>query len=75
MEIEMKEMGEENEMDEYDLKCAADTLLKAEEIKADPKMMAALKPYLEKKAKAIKSIADLRSARQEMNAQEEDDSE
>lgn len=46
--------------EDHELEYKARTLLEAEEIKADAKLMAALQPYLEKKAKAITSIADLR---------------
>lgn len=46
--------------DEWELECKARTLLEAEEIKQDSKLMEALKPYLEKKAKAISSIAELK---------------
>jgi hypothetical protein len=56
-----KEEGKEKGYEDYELDCKARTLMEAEEIKADPKLMAALKPYLEKKAKAINSLADLRS--------------
>lgn len=65
--LEVKVMAEpvekeeaKEEYDEWELRCKADKLLEAEEIKADSKLMAALRPYLEKKAKAIRSIADLR---------------
>lgn len=67
MEIEIKTNGEATKMsdkkkkyDEWELKCKAQTLMDAEEIKADEELMAALAPYLEKKADAINSIADLR---------------
>lgn len=55
--------GDEGEYDDYDLECKAKTLLEAEKIKADPKLMAALKPHLAQLAKAgegIKSLADLK---------------
>lgn len=50
----------EKEYDKYELESACCTLERAAEIQADPKMMAALKPYLEKKIKAVKSLQDLR---------------
>ena len=58
--INKSEEKKEKEYDEWELECKARTLLEAEEIKADDKLMTALKPYLEKKAKAISSIAQLR---------------
>lgn len=48
------------EWSEYQLKDHADTLAKAEEIKAHPELMKALKPHIERKAKAYKSLAQLR---------------
>jgi len=55
------EEKKEGEYDEYKLQNSANTLIEAEEIKADPKLMEALKPYLEKKAKAYSSIAQLKN--------------
>ncbi len=55
-----KEDMADKKYDEWDLKNHADTLAKAEEIKADPHLMKALKPHLEKKAKAYKSLSQLR---------------
>lgn len=48
------------EYDEWQLKDHASTLAKAEEIKNDPKLMKALAPHIEKKAKAYKSLNQLR---------------
>lgn len=61
MEIEIKTEEEKPEMDEYELSCKVRTLIEAEEIKQDAELMAKLKPMLEKKAKAVKSLADLRA--------------
>lgn len=60
---DMAEGGEEEGYDDHELECKAKVLLEAEQIKADPKLMAALKPKLAQLAKAgdgIKSLADLR---------------
>lgn len=46
----------------------ADTLMRAEEIKNDPKKMKHIGPHLEKKQKAIKSIADLRKRAKDLGA-------
>lgn len=51
---------EKPEWDDWQLKDHADTLARAEEIKANPKLMEALKPHIEKKAKAYKSLNQLR---------------
>jgi len=61
------------EYEEYELEECAKTLLDAEKIKADPKKMAALKPHLQKLAKAtegIKSLADLREVAKKKMATE-----
>lgn len=59
MEEEVPEV-ESEEMDEYECKHAADIVLQAEEIKADPKKWAEVKKHLLKKKAAISSIAQLR---------------
>jgi len=53
--------GEKKGYDKYELENACDTLLKAEMIKQDAKMMEALKPYLEKKAKATQELTKITS--------------
>lgn len=67
IEIEMgedKEEKKDGEMKEWEIEHAACTLMKAEEIKKDAKLMAKVGPLLEKKKSsvesAITSIADLR---------------
>lgn len=52
--------NEDGEYEEYELESKARCLMEAEEIKQDSKLMEALKPYLDKKVKAIKSISQLR---------------
>lgn len=68
MEVSI-EMGKDSEdqgedspkaYDKYELECKLRTLMEAEEIKADKELMAQLKPLMEKKVKAIKSLAELR---------------
>ncbi len=56
----LKEKKMEGKYDPEELQEKADTLMEAEEIKADHDLMKALSPYLDKKAKAVKSIADLK---------------
>lgn len=53
-------LANDGDFDEYELKEACETLAKAEEIKANPKLMKALQPLLEKKQKAYSSLAELR---------------
>lgn len=67
IEIEMgkeKEDEKDGEMKDWEIEHAACTLMKAEEIKNDAKLMAKVAPLLEKKKasveNAITSIADLR---------------
>ena len=61
--------------EQYEIEGWADTIIKAEEIKADPKKMALVKPMLEKKhagmKKAISSIADLRALSHKSKEEEE----
>jgi len=67
-----KEEGDEKGYDKYELESCVDTLLRAEEIKADAKKMAALKPHLMKKKKALEGITSLEGlkevAKKKLNA-------
>lgn len=71
VEIEASIPNEEKEKkygkyDEWEIKCAVDTLLNAEEIKKDSEKMAYVKPLLDEKmnnlSKAISSLSDLKVA-------------
>jgi hypothetical protein len=57
-------VGEDKEKSEeyskWELEDACRTLQRAEEIKQDKKMMKALRPHLDKAAKAYKSLDELR---------------
>ncbi len=55
-----KEGKEPSPPEDYELEDAARTLTRAEEIKADPHMMKHLGPHLAKKAKAYKSLSELK---------------
>lgn len=57
---EKEEKKEKEGYEDYELESKARCLMEAEEIKQDAKLMEALKPYLQKKAKAISSIAELK---------------
>lgn len=69
------EMEMEDEYGEHAVKCAAETLVKAEEIKKDPKMLALVKAEMEKTVGAIKSIKELRKVAATKMAEPEEDSE
>lgn len=60
VESDKEEKGEK-EYDKWELEDAARTLVRAEEIKGDKKLMDALAPYLDKQVTAYKSIAQLRA--------------
>jgi hypothetical protein len=53
------EKESDGELKDYEIESAMDTLLRAETIKADAKMMAAIKPKLEEKKKALEKITTL----------------
>lgn len=72
MEVE-KEPKKKNGFDKYEIESMTRTLIEAEEIKADPKKMAAVKGELDKKSKAISSIQDLRDKRRELSKELEDE--
>lgn len=55
-----KEGGEEPAYDEWQLEDACRTLHDAEKIKGDAKLMTALKPHLQKKAKSYHSLAKIK---------------
>lgn len=58
-------MESEAQEKEWELEDAVRTLVKAEEIKQDKALMKQLGPHLDKKVKAIKSIADLKRVKKE----------
>jgi len=64
MPVEMKKKAG---YDDYELDSAVRTLIEAEEIRMDPKKMAAIKTRLDKKVAAVRSVADIRSKKYEMN--------
>lgn len=71
MDVAVNKEEKKKGYDSYELESAVRTLLEAEEIKADRKLMEAIQPLLTKKTKAIKSIADLRSIAKEKRGEEE----
>lgn len=69
--MEMNKVSTGNKYDEWCVEDAARTLMRAEEIKADPKMMKLVKEKLASQKKSITSIQGLKDARNKM--MEEDD--
>ncbi len=61
----------DSEYGDYEVQCAADTLMAAEEIKQDPKMMKLVAPLLDKKIKSIRSLEDLRAEAAKANGSED----
>lgn len=60
---------------DYEAEDAMRTLMQAEEIKQNDKLMERVHKHVGKKKKAIKSIADLRKRKAEMDMEEDDDEE
>lgn len=67
---EPAEGTEPNEPMEHEVKSAADDMMRIEEHKKNHKLMAKVHEHLHGKAKAIKSIQDLKDARNDMNKKE-----
>lgn len=67
-----KSMEKSAKPEDYEIKDAADTLMRAEEIKKDKRLMPHVHKHLHKKVKQIKSIQDIRDAAKEMSAKDED---
>jgi hypothetical protein len=58
--VPANKVADDGDYEEHELKEACDVLARAEEIKANSKLMKAVQPLLEKKAKAYMSLSDLR---------------
>lgn len=57
--------AKEPDFGEYEVKDAADTIMRAEEHKQNPKLMKHVQKHLSKKMKAIKSVQDIRDVYQD----------
>lgn len=66
-------MEMEDKMDEHKVKNAAQTLMEAEEIKANKGLMKHVHKHMKHKSKAIKSIQDLKDAAAAMDHDDDDD--
>lgn len=77
--MEVKVMGtpvkepEKKEFDRWEIDDAVRTLVRAEEIKADPKLMAACSKALAKQKKAIDSVDQLRKKAAELDEEEDEE--
>ena len=71
--ISSKKVEKKKGYDEWELDDAVRTLIRAEEIKDDEPLMKAIKPHLDKKVKAVKSIADLKRIASEKDKENKDD--
>ena len=70
--MEDSESKEKEGFDKFEVQQALDTLMKAEEIKADKALMAEVEKERSKKEQAIRSIKDLKAASSKVqNAKEE----
>jgi len=65
MEAEVGMKDKKKGYDDYELDDAVRTLVRAEEIKQDKKLMKACQDRLDKKVKAVKSLADLKQRKKE----------
>ncbi len=65
MEGKSGEMQEMPEMKDYEVECAANDLLRAEEVKANKDLHKKALAHLGKKKAAIESIEDLKAAKDE----------
>lgn len=63
---DMKHTKAEAEMNQYEVENMANHMMKAEEIKADPKKHKAVMKHLKGKMKAIHSIEGLRAKRKDL---------
>lgn len=74
VEGKKEEKKEYGKFDKWEVENWADTIVRAEEIKADPEKMKVVKMCMKKKygaaKKAIESIDDIRNARAEMEMEE-----
>jgi hypothetical protein len=81
-EVEFETEGKQKKygkFDEWEIKCAVDTLQQAEEIKADAEKMKHVGPLLQKKVttlqKTITSLQDLRDLRNKKSSEDEEETE
>lgn len=59
--------GKKKKYEDYEISNAVDTLKRAEEIRADDELMKLVSKEAKKQVKAIKSIADLKARRDELD--------
>lgn len=71
--IQVEKEEKKKSFDKFEIEHMASVLVEAEEIKADPKKMAAVKESLSKKKSAIDSIDGLRSKRKEIMSKDQEE--
>lgn len=71
IEMEKNEKKDKKGFDEFEVKDALHTLIKAEKIKNDSKLMAEVQKLAKSEKKAISSIAELKSKASEVAAEED----
>jgi hypothetical protein len=76
-EVEMESEEESDDMPmgsqkDYEVECAANDLLRAQEVKANPELYKKALAHLQKKKSAIESIADLKELRNKMMMEKDD---
>lgn len=59
IKINVSNDADKPKYDEWEIRSAAECLIRAEEIKQDAELMALVAPELEKKSKAYKGIAEI----------------
>lgn len=64
---------EDREPQEYEIEDAASTLMRAEKIKNDKRIMPHVHKHLKKKVREIRSIQDIRDAAHEMSEKNKED--
>lgn len=68
----MEKEASPKKMDEWEIDSAMDTLVRAEEIKKDKKLMKAIYPKMKKKISSIEELKELYNDKM-MDSEEEDD--
>lgn len=71
--VPSKDVAKDGDYEEYELKEAVDCLARAEEIKKDDRLMKAIQPLLDKRARAYMTLSELRQHASKVRMQEEKD--
>ena len=71
--VGLKDEGKGDKPQQYEIEDAANTLMRAEEIKRNKKLMPHVHRHLKKKKHIISSISELRASRQKMMSDDDQD--